>query len=78
MAILVTALQLLYWLSAVASLYVSVITLRGRDVPWGLVWWKPVPAMLMFAFATLSIDSISKMQIDLGLMQRARYRYKAL
>jgi hypothetical protein len=77
-AILVTALQLLYWLSAVASLYVSVITLRGRDVPWGLVWWKPVPAMLMFAFATLSIDSISKMQIDLGLMQRARYRYKAL
>ena len=77
-AIIVTALQMIYWVAAGASLYVSVGKLRGRSVPWGLVWWKPVPSTLMFAFATMSIDSISKMQIDLGLMRRTRYRFKAL
>ena len=44
----------------------------------GLIWWKPVPAMLMFALAVTSIDSISKMQIDLGLMRKSRYRFKSI
>jgi len=77
-AILLTALQTLYWLSAASSLYVSAITRGGRGVPWGLVWWKPVPAMLMFAFATISIDGVSKQQLDLAQLRNARYRYKAL
>jgi len=78
-AILVTALQMVYWVAAGASVYV--VSLSGRSgaaVPWGLIWWKPVPAMLMFALAVTSIDSISKMQIDLGLMRKSRYRFKTI
>ena len=77
-ALLMTALQMIYWAAAIASLYVSVSAYRGRTVAWGLVWWKPLPAILMFAFAVMSIDSISKMQIDLGLMQKAKYRFKTI
>jgi hypothetical protein len=76
-AVLVTALQMIYWVAAGASLYVS-SSLRGGRPAWGLVWWKPVPSMVMFGLAVLSIDSISKMQIDLGTMRRSQYRHKQL
>ena len=76
-AILVTALQMIYWVAAGASVYI-LSSSASVLVPWGLIWWKPVPAMLMFIMAVMSIDSISKMQIDLGLLKRSRYRFKKI
>jgi hypothetical protein len=77
-SIMITALQMIYWLAAGASLYVLATERKGGEVPWGLIWWKPIPGILMFMMSVLSIDSISRMQIDLGLMRKSKYRFKSI
>jgi hypothetical protein len=74
-SIMLTGIQMLYWMTAFLSLY------QGSDerhVAWGLIWWKPTIPIIWFIVSTRMIDSISKLQIELGSMHRLKYRHKKL
>lgn len=74
-SIMVTGIQMLYWMAAILSLQ----RYMGEErVAWGLIWWKPVVPFVWFLLSTRMIDSISKLQIDLGSMHRMKYRHKKL
>lgn len=74
-SIMLAGIQLLYWMAAFLSLQQFV---EGGDVAWGLIWWKPAIPMIWFLSSARMIDSMSKLQIDLGSMHRLKYRHKKL
>jgi len=84
---LLTGLQFIYWSAAIYSIRIRVDEVPTQEsssslqkIVWlmGRVGWKPIMPILWSIANTVMIDSISRLQIDLGELHRLKYKHKSL